>query len=76
MQSRSVYYIPLQAVFQAFRPIFRTEFRIEVLQTNREIFVKLASIAKLGIPFYNEITGDTVDNELINRIFERFCVGK
>ncbi|MEE3453731.1 tRNA uridine-5-carboxymethylaminomethyl(34) synthesis GTPase MnmE [Dialister sp.] len=23
-----------------------------------------------------EITGDTVDNELINRIFERFCVGK
>lgn len=23
-----------------------------------------------------EITGDTVDNELINSIFERFCVGK
>ena len=23
-----------------------------------------------------EITGDTVDNELINKIFERFCVGK
>ena len=23
-----------------------------------------------------EITGETVDNELINTIFERFCVGK
>jgi len=23
-----------------------------------------------------EITGETVDNELINKIFERFCVGK
>ena len=42
----------------------------------RHRIICLMTDVRSAIDLLGEITGDTVQDEIINEIFERFCIGK